>query len=110
MRNLTTFSLNRVCPSKSCPQGSGNSSEEEPKESESEGTEDAKKTRPSTLVGMINRHTSSQKLRQRAQGLHGSAAGGVLELKRVVDRQTPPHTLSLTQKQSPIDNHLLRKI
>ena len=93
MRNLRTFILNLVCPSKSSPQGSGNSSEEEPKELESEGTEDAKKTRPSTLVGMINRHTSSQKLRQHAQGLHGSAAGGVLELKREVDRQiTPPHT------------------
>lgn len=46
-------------------------------------------------------HMDSQRLRQRAQGLHRCAPDGVLELK---DKWTDAP--SLTQKKFPIYNHL----
>ena len=44
-----------------------------------EGIEDTEKTQPPELTGST--HISTQRLGQHAQGLHGSAPVGVLELK-----------------------------
>lgn len=56
-------------------------------------------------MNKIELHMNSEKMRQHSQALHRSALDGVLELKGKVD--TCP---ILTQKYSPIDNHLQMKL
>lgn len=51
---------------------------------EPEWVEEPKETRPSKSTGSKNSHS----LKQRAQGLQGSASDGVLELKGEVDTYT----------------------
>lgn len=51
--------------------------------------EDTKETRLSNLR-RAKAHVNSQRLRQHAQGLHGSAPHGVLELNGEVDTQPHP--------------------
>jgi hypothetical protein len=94
VRDLGTLSLQQDIFIKSLPSGN-------PEEGEAERIQVPGGDGEHQEINKMDAHMNTQRLRQHAQGLDGSALGGALELKGEVN--TGPSLL--TQKQPPPYNH-----